>query len=298
MTYCVQVRKLALRMVNRIGIMKTSCFTNISRVTLWRWKSKGLGIKKRSHFKTLFHATRDVIKSYLIDHPCCTARDIVAFLKHQGTNISRKSIYNFIKKANFSKKRIQRRGTCKGDLDRLIEYFRSRYSDAMRDGKTIVSVDECGFSEKIKPIYGYSPVGKPLILKTSGSWVHQTLLMAVFSNGHKAFVVQQGAIKRKDFAAFIDTLALTESSVLVIDNASIHKKLELTTDPTILFTPPYSPEFNPIELCFANVKRAFRKLNNAVVPNVPALITSSVESLSSQIIGNCFDHVWNNFVKC
>ena len=185
MTYSIQVRKLALRMVKRIGIMKTSLFTNISRITLWRWKTKGVSIKKRSFSSFLFSSIHTVLSSYLVDNPCCTAKDVSIFFKSQGLSISTKSIYGFIRKANFSRKRIRQRGKCKGDLEQLIDTFRSRYSDAVKDGKTIVSVDECAFSEKVKPLYGYSQIGHPLILKTSGSWIHRTLLMAVFSTGDK-----------------------------------------------------------------------------------------------------------------
>ena len=112
--------------------------------------------------------------------------------------------------------------------------------------KAIGSLDECGFSERLKPLYGYSPIGKPLILKTSGSWVHHSLLLAVFSDGRKAHMVKKGAIKRVDFVKFIDTLKLDAKTMLVMDNASIHKRMELQTTPDICYRPPYSPEFNPI----------------------------------------------------
>ena len=59
-------------------------------------------------------------------------------------------------------------------------------TETINDGKILVSVDECGFSERLKPHDGY--VGKPVIVKTTGGWVHHSLLMAVFSDGRKEFV--------------------------------------------------------------------------------------------------------------
>ena len=35
-----------------------------------------------------------------------------------------------------------------------------------------------------------APVGKPVIVKTTGGWVHHSLLMVVFSDGRKEFVVR------------------------------------------------------------------------------------------------------------
>ena len=54
MTYCVQLRKLALRMVKKVGVVKTSELTNISRCSLWRWKLNGVDPKRRAFESKLF----------------------------------------------------------------------------------------------------------------------------------------------------------------------------------------------------------------------------------------------------
>ena len=53
---------------------------------------------------------------------------------------------------------------------------------------------------------------------------------------------------------------LSENTVVVMDNAAFHKSattrtLIESTGATLLFLPPYSPELNPIEKTFANLKR-------------------------------------------
>ncbi len=52
--------------------------------------------------------------------------------------------------------------------------------------------------------------------------------------------------------------------VIVIDNASFHKSKKIidlikAVDCRIIFLPPYSPDFNPIEHHWAAVKNAIRK---------------------------------------
>ena len=47
---------------------------------------------------------------------------------------------------------------------------------------------------------------------------------------------------------------------LIMDNASIHKKLTLDRSTNVIYTPPYSPEYQPIELCFSQVKRNVRNI--------------------------------------
>ena len=295
--YDINVRKLALRMVRNVGMLRTSAITNISRTTLWRWKRFGVDQKRRAFESKLFQENKDLLKSFLLSTQCTTARGVVAFFREvHSVRLSSKSVYKFIKRLGFSRKRTRLRGQCKGDLGALIKAFCAKYTSAVGAGKTLVSVDECGFSERIKPIYGYSPVGQPVIVKTSGGWVHHSLLMAVFSDSRKAFVVKKGSICKSDFAAFIDSLGLDERSMVVLDNASIHKNLQLKSTPGLCYTPPYSPEFNAIELCFAKVKRCFRRRNAGMRIDVCGLIASSVDDLSAHDIEACFGHVLSSFV--
>jgi transposase len=55
-----------------------------------------------------------------------------------------------------------------------------------------------------------------------------------------------------------------ENSVLVIDNAKIHHDEEMIDlieriGCRVLFLPPYSPDYNPIELAFSTIKAWFKK---------------------------------------
>lgn len=54
--------------------------------------------------------------------------------------------------------------------------------------------------------------------------------------------------------------AVSEDSVIIMDNASFHRKKKLfeiadSHNRSIIFLPPYSPELNPIEKLWANLKR-------------------------------------------
>lgn len=60
-----------------------------------------------------------------------------------------------------------------------------------------------------------------------------------------------------------------KNSVLVMDNARIHQNENLISiieefGGKVLFLPPYSPDFNPIELAFSTIKNWLRRYNEFV----------------------------------
>ena len=88
-----------------------------------------------------------------------------------------------------------------------------------------------------------------------------TLIAARFEDTFTAARLFEGSCKAYDFNDWLaEQLCprLTSKHVVILDNARLHK----TKDPTVkeasaslMFLPPYSPDYNPIEHDFANIKR-------------------------------------------
>lgn len=191
----------------------------------------------------------------------------------------------------WSRKRCKKRGVPAkpASMPALRRDFASKYMAALRDG-VVVSIDESGFSEQLVPLYGYSRMGEPLVVKRAGSWKHQSLLMAIFSDGRPAvYTVKHGAIKSSDFNAFVTSLGMGSTYTLLMDNASIHNKAAVSTVAQVLRTPPYSPECNPIELAFARIKHSFRSDFHEATTRVR--LERAVESLEPGSCPALFQHV-------
>jgi len=132
-------------------------------------------------------------------------------------------------------------------------------------GKTPVYVDESGFSNGDIRRYAYAPKGIKVEDKISGShrYTSTSLIAARIGDSFTAPVLFEGASDAVVFNAWLDQMLcplLTEQHVLIMDNASFHKGSETAsliaqTGASLLFLPPYSPELNPIEKDFANIKR-------------------------------------------
>ena len=95
------------------------------------------------------------------------------------------------------------------------------------------------------------------------------MLPALSLDGILHLEVVENAVTGADFCRFVEGLLLQmnefplPNSVLVIDNASIHKIdgiRELVEDrgARLLYLPSYSPDFNPIELAFSTIKQWLR----------------------------------------
>ena len=99
-----------------------------------------------------------------------------------------------------------------------------------------------------------------------------------------------------DFLLFLcDSAALVMNDVLVLDNASIHyssdiavplNALLLASGVRLLFLPTYSPELNPCELVFSQVKRHMRIHRHAHEP----LLVDALSSFASVTVDNVFSY--------
>ena len=91
----------------------------------------------------------------------------------------------------------------------------------------------------------------------------------------------------------MSSLDFPKDTLFLLDNVSFHHSkafinLANTRGWKILYTPPYSPQYNPIELIFSHVKRHFRKTRN---------ILESFATIKSDCIIKSINHVINKEIK-
>lgn len=200
-----------------------------------------------------------------------------------------------LKRLNFSYKRIRKRGKS-NKKEELKQIFLSKIKEL--NDQTIISIDESGFDHHAFPIYGYSLKGKRAILtyKPSNDRKHHSLLMAISSKGGKHYQITSERVNSIAFVDFIKSLPLRPNTILLMDNASIHKSKALKDyldyiRCSIIFTPPYSPEYNPIELIFGIIKNKYYKLRYKDNFNIIKSINESISSVTADHIMNSFNHV-------
>lgn len=128
----------------------------------------------------------------------------------------------------------------------------------------MVYADESGFRDESHRRYGYARKGEAVYgLISSQRTRTRTLLAARFQGTFSAARLLQGGCKSADFNEWLAEAVcprLTANHVLILDNAMLHKTSQTRqliegTGASLLFLPPYSPDYNPIEHDFANIKR-------------------------------------------
>lgn len=126
------------------------------------------------------------------------------------------------------------------------------------------SIREAGFRSESLRRYAYARRGECVLgLISSQRTRTTTLLVARIENTFTATKLVQGGCKAKDFNDWLAEVLcprLTENHLVIMDNARLHKtqrtqELIQAAGAELMFLPPYSPNYNPIEHDFANIKR-------------------------------------------
>jgi transposase len=97
-----------------------------------------------------------------------------------------------------------------------------------------------------------------------------------------------GAIEGETMLFLVEELlapTLKRGDIVVMDNNPIHKLAEIedaieAVGAWVLFLPPYSPDLNPIELCWSKVKSRLRSLKPRTLPDLFDALCHAFSSLT------------------
>lgn len=131
------------------------------------------------------------------------------------------------------------------------------------DPQKLVFIDEAGCHTSMTRDHAWSPSGE----RAHGSvprnrGVVTTMIGAMASDGVRAMMTIEGATDTEVFDAFVEQVLvpeLREGDIVVLDNLGAHKPTRIrarieAAGARMLFLPPYSPDLNPIELCWSKLK--------------------------------------------
>lgn len=135
------------------------------------------------------------------------------------------------------------------------------------DPARLVFIDETGLNTKMARLRGRSKRGERCRAGVPhGHWKTTTFTGALRITGMTAPMVLDGAMNGVAFRAYVEQVlapTLKPGDIVIMDNLPAHKASGVrqaieATGADLRFLPPYSPDFNPIEMAFAKLKSVLR----------------------------------------
>jgi transposase len=163
----------------------------------------------------------------------------------------------------------------------------------------LIFIDETWAKTNMTRLRGRAPKGQRLIDKTPhGHWKTTTLIAALGIEGIRCSTVVDGAINADVFESFVEQVLrpqLRPGDLVVMDNLSSHKRAGTrrmieAAGATLLFLPPYSPDYNPIEMIFAKIKQLLRSLACRTRDALWRAMQSVLDQITAIDAANCFRH--------
>lgn len=129
-----------------------------------------------------------------------------------------------------------------------------------------------------------------------GHWKTTTFTGALRLSGLTAPMVLDGAMTGAAFSAYVEQVlvaTLKPGDVVVMDNLPAHKSAAAraaieAAGARLVFLPPYSPDFNPIEMAFAKLKAILRKAAARSVESLWRAIGEALDAFKPSECANYF----------
>jgi transposase len=163
----------------------------------------------------------------------------------------------------------------------------------------LVFLDECGINTLMARLHGRCPQGKRLVESApAASWQTTTLLSAVRLEGVIAPMMLTGSINGESFAGYIEAFLVPElkpGDMVIMDNLPSHKSQRVTdaierAGCRLVYLPPYSPDFNPIENMWSKVKARLRRAGARTFDTLVGAVRDALLAVTPEDCDGYFEH--------
>lgn len=303
--YSKDIIKLSNNLYKNIkNFRKVSAIVNIGKSTIQRWVSN-LSYYLRKHKKqsrpskineNISRLTENLVK----ENPFLRLKDIqkriyVTF----EIKISLQSISNILRRKKITYKRIHKRNYYKS-----IEDIKEKEKKFIKEIekvplKEMVSIDETSIYINDLPRKGWSLKGNKCIVESPLKLKKKVLLLAISNNKIINYLITEKNINSNIYLDFIKESKIN-NKVIICDNVPFHKTKhvvnEIEKKNKLIFIPPYSPEYNPIEMVFSQIKRNLRFRFSKMDEDLESNLISEIENVSEEQLDRYFQHTFTNFV--
>ena len=183
-----------------------------------------------------------------------------------GVRLSTVSVGNVLAKLGMSPQRPLYRAY-EQDPEKVAEWKEKTFPQiqmrAKKEGAAIFFADEASVRTNYHAGTTWVPIGKTPVVAGSGRARSISMVSAISPRGELHFEVHESGIRQEEFLDFCKMLVadVGRPVFLIIDNSQVHRAKILKEYAaqsngmlTLFFLPPYSPDLNPDEWVWKNVK--------------------------------------------
>jgi transposase len=163
----------------------------------------------------------------------------------------------------------------------------------------LVFVDECGTHTSMTRLRARAPRGERAygsVPRNRGK--NTTLLASMTHEGMGPSMAVVGSTKKAVFEAYVEEVlapSLSEGQMVILDNLGAHRgrrvrELVEARGCSLLFLPPYSPDFSPIEEAFSKIKALLRKAKARQRGALVEAIGSALSAVTAEDARGYFGH--------
>ncbi len=155
--------------------------------------------------------------------------------------------------------------------------MREEYQKILKEipKEKLIYLDESGFDLTMKKEYGWKKRGQRLYDNKKGQrkYLKRITVISAYSNNTKKLIDPlyfEGNTNSQMFNLWLKEILTPElkpGQTIIMDNAAFHKnklteKLIKSANCNLLYLPPYSPDFNPIEQKWSHIKNIVKKIRD------------------------------------
>ena len=167
------------------------------------------------------------------------------------------------------------------------------------DARQLIFVDESGLNLALSRLYARAPRGVRAVGSVPQNYGQSlTVLAALDCHGMRGALLVPGATDRDVFLSFVQQVLgpqLRPDAVVVMDNLSAHKNPDVAEalqkrGAQLCYLPPYSPDYNPIEMAWSKVKTFLRGIGARTRRKLSRSLQAALVQVTAQDAEAWFRH--------
>ena len=232
--------------------------------------------------------------------PDATHQELAERLHERGApKVSRQTIGRLVAKLGFTRKKKVKPAEEQKRPDVHAKRAAHAAAAPSLDLAHVHALDESGMRVGETRSHGLSKPGQRIEEAVpQRHWEVVTMLGTLSLSGISTLVTIEGAVDGDMFLAYVEQVlvpVLVTGAIVIMDNVRVHKRAAAIAaieraGARVLFLPPYSPDFNPIEHAWAKIKAIVRKHKAKTRAELEAAIATAMKAIVASDAVGWFEH--------